>query len=109
MQVEPAPAPPAVLPEASIPSLPAVGSEPLETTTGPPPVVEEAEPPTFHVMQPPIPTSVAPSEPAAPSTTYAQLIAVPIASDQPVVTTAPTAPAKQAKRVCSYSILPCVT
>ena len=107
MQVEPAPAPPTVLPEASVPSLPAVGSEPLETTAGPPPVAEEAEQPTFHVMQPPIPTPVAPSEPAAaaPPTTYAQLIAVPIASDQPVVTTAPTAPVKQAKRVCFGSIL----
>ena len=107
--MEPAPTPPTVLPEASVPSLPAVGSgsEPLETTTGPPPVTEETEQPTFHVMQPPIPTPVAPSEPAAaaPPTTYAQLIAVPIASDQPVVTTAPTAPVKQTKRVCFCSVL----
>ena len=111
MQVDPVPAPPTVVPEASVPSLPTVGTEPMENTTEPLPVTGEAEQPTFHVMQPPVPTPTVSSEPvvAPPATTYAQLIAVPIASDPAVVATAPTPPVKQTKRVCLVSKLLRVT
>jgi hypothetical protein len=104
--VETVPAP-AVLPEAPLPPPPASLSQPSETTNGQPPAVEEAEQPTFHVLQPPAVTSIAPSEPVItpPPTTYTQLIAVPIASDQPLVTSTPTAPVKQVKRVCIFFFL----
>jgi hypothetical protein len=59
-------------------------------------------------MQPPPPVPIAPNEPSivAPSTTYTQLIAVPIPSDSsnlPIATTTPTN--KQSKRVCILFLL----
>jgi hypothetical protein len=106
MQVESVPVS-AALPEASLPPAPAPPLESSETTNVPlPSVSEDAEQPTFHVMQPPPPIPIASSEPtiAPPPTTYTQLIAVPITSDQPIAASAPTtttiATTKQTKRVC---------
>ncbi len=100
MQVESVPVSTA-LPETSTPAAPPL--EPSETTNVPlPPVSEDVEQPTFHVMQPPPSAPVAPSEltVAPPPTTYTQLIAVPITSDQPIAASTPTPTAKQTKRVC---------
>ncbi|CAF3979677.1 unnamed protein product [Rotaria sp. Silwood2] len=101
MQVESIPAS-TPLPEAPLPQPVAPSSEPSETTNAPlPPVSDDAEQPTFHIMQPPPPAILASNEIAiAPApTTYTQLIAVPIASDQTITPTTPTATTiKQTKR-----------
>jgi hypothetical protein len=108
MQVESLPAP-VVLPEVSQPLLPPPPSTEVSdpSNVSLPLPSEESEQPTFHVMQPPPPVSIAPSESmvAPPSTTFTQLVAVPIASDTPVapnatVTATATPTTKQTKRVC---------
>ncbi|CAF4919431.1 unnamed protein product, partial [Rotaria magnacalcarata] len=79
-----------------ISTLPVPSSEPTETINAQlPPTSEDTEKPTFHIMQPPPPVAppivsnevlIAP----APST-YTQLVAVPIASDQSITVTTPAA------------------
>ncbi|CAF0913134.1 unnamed protein product [Rotaria sp. Silwood1] len=101
MQVESIPAS-TPLPEAPLPQPVAPSAEPSEITNVPlPPASDDAEQPTFHIMQPPPPAIVASNEvaiaPAPP--TYTQLIAVPIASDQTITPTTPTRTTiKQTKR-----------
>ncbi len=108
MQVESLPAP-VVVPEVPQPLPPPAPpptevSEPVNVSV--PPASEEFEQPTFHVMQPPAPpVPIVPNESAAApsSTTFTQLVAVPIASDTPIAPTTtitPTPVAKQTKRVC---------
>ena len=105
--------PPVSLPEAPLlaplpppPPPPPTTLETSETASVPLPTgSEETEQPTFHVMQPAPPTSVVSNETvvAPPSSTYAQLIAVPIASEQsiaPSIPTTTTTTIKQTKRVC---------
>ncbi len=105
MQVESVPASttPTEVPVPSTP-VPATSSEPSESVNAPAvPASDETDPTTFHVMQPPESISVASSEipivPTPTPPTYAQLIAVPIASDQPIVAATSTPTAKPAKRV----------
>ena len=107
MQVESVPTLTA-LPETPLPAPADPSSQPAEVPNESPPVTEEAEQPTFHVMQPPAPASTTPSEPpvALPPATYTQLIAVPIASEQPAPACPPTVPVKQTKRVRFSGCLP---
>ncbi|CAF1206065.1 unnamed protein product [Rotaria sordida] len=91
------------LPEAPLPQPIVPSSESSEITNVPlPPISDDTEQPTFHIMQPPPPATIAPNElaiaPAPP--TYTQLIAVPITSDQTITPTIQTTTAtiKQTKR-----------
>jgi hypothetical protein len=105
MQAESVPAPTTV-PETSQPIPPVPLLEPAEPLNAPlPPASEEGEQPIFHVMQPPPPAPIISIEPAIPppSTTYTQLIAVPIVSDPPMISnTTTTSTNKQTKRVCIF-------
>ncbi|CAF3490015.1 unnamed protein product [Rotaria socialis] len=102
MQVESVPAS-ASLSEALISTLPVPPSESAEATNAPLSLTsEDTEKPTFHIMQPPPPAAppiVSNEVPIAPAPpTYTQLVAVPIASDQSITVTTPTATIKQTKR-----------
>jgi RsiW-degrading membrane proteinase PrsW (M82 family) len=101
MQVEPVSTSLVALPELSQSILSVAPSQTTGHMSEPISTTEESEQPTFHVMQPPLSTSIVPSEPtvAQLATTYAQLVAVPIAAEQSLVSNAPTAPNKPTKRV----------
>lgn len=110
MQVETLPAP---LAEASTP-LPSAEPTDLSMVTAPLPS-EECEQPTFHVMQPPLPTPTAVPMPIASveatavpvsTGTFTPLVAVPITSETPIApnpnpTVVPAPAVKPTKRVCS--------
>jgi hypothetical protein len=53
-----------------------------------------------EVIEQPTPISITELSVAPPSVTQAQLITLPIASAQPLLTSTPTATIKRAKRVC---------
>jgi hypothetical protein len=78
-------------------------------------VEEVLQPPSFNlngsilkseVVDQPLLTSVIPTElsVAPPSSTHAQLIAVPIAARQPLLTSTPSATIKRIKRVCIFDV-----